>query len=113
MQRPNGRNGRKAEKDQQPDNDGERAVEIGHFPQHQNVERLDGREMVNQQDAHQREHRSRRKEQRELHRGVFLAVRPEVQDEPDRITELAALGIGHAQIPFGMTPPDTQQHVHG
>ena len=86
---------------------------MGHFPQHQNVERLDGREMVNQQDAHQREHRSRREEQRQFHRGVFLAVRPEVQDEPDRIPKLPAFLIGHAQIAFGMTAPHAQQHVHG
>ena len=113
MQRPNGRDGRETEKDQQPNNRRQRSIKMGHFPQHQNIERLDGREMINQQNAHQREHRPSREEQCEFHRGVFFAVRPEVQNEPDRIPKLAAFGIGHAQIPLGMTPPHAQQQIHG
>ena len=112
VQRPDRRDRGKPEEDQQPDDRGQRAREPGLLPQDQNIEGVKARELVDQQDAHQRDHGPHREEQGQLHRGILLAVRREVEDETDRVAFLQSLGVGHVQIPLGVAAPHAQQHIH-
>src|SRR5207249_4712214 len=98
--------------DQEPNDRGQRAGELGLLAQDQDVERVEARELIDQQDAHERDDRSDGQKQRQLHRGVFLAVGGKVEDEPDRIALFQAFGIGHVQVALGMAAPDSQQEVH-
>ncbi|MCG3776228.1 MAG: hypothetical protein JW395_3080 [Nitrospira sp.] len=89
VQRPERRNRSKAEEDQDPNDLVERGAQdrdvhqLGLITQDQNVEGIEPRVFVDQQDAHQRCDGKSREKEHQFHRGVFFAVRSEVEDESD------------------------------
>ena len=114
MQRPDRRDGGKPEKDQQPDDRRQRAVKMGHFPQHQNIERVDGGEMVDQQNAHQ----TRTPHRADKNSVSFIAAysllfAPKFRMNPTESRRVRPSASVMLKYPLVWLPPHAQQHVHG
>ncbi len=111
MERPDRRDRGESEEHQEPDDPGERLREP-RFPELQDVEGVHPGEVIDEQDPHEREDRSGGEEQRQLHGRVFLAVRAEIENEPDPVAFLLPLGIRHVQVALGMAAPHPEEQVH-
>ena len=98
MQRPERRDRGKAEEDQEPNNLVQGCAQAGMFislacsRRPENVEGIESRVLVDQQDAHQGHDGTGREERAPFHRGVFFAVAAKLKMKPTESRSLRPSG---------------------